>query len=321
MTNQLAKAEDRQQVQEVTQSPIVVQLKKMKSEFESALPEHITADKFIRTIKTAINLEPKLYKAITASDHGMRSFLAACTKAASDGLILDGKEAVLLTFRTKIGGKDSNQYAEVVQYIPMRDGLMKLARNSGEISAIQAEIVYRSDTFTYDAGSGEPPHHPAQWFAEDRGEPVGGYAVGRLKDGTVITEIMTRSQIMKIGLKTKNAHQYQPAGSEKPGDSWEEWWRKTLIRRLAKYLPKSSDREGQRFSDAATRVDDLYDADAEEVSAEPTLPAPPKKTRGAAKKAMQDITPKEPEPEREDPPHDPDTGELIEEEPIDNDPI
>ncbi|HUQ93845.1 MAG TPA: recombinase RecT [Bryobacteraceae bacterium] len=305
--NQLAK---QNAAEAVNENPVSVRLKQMHGEFTNALPAHISADKFIRTIKTAVNLEPKLYKAVQ-TDGGMRSFLAACTKAASDGLILDGKEAVLLTFNTKVS-KNPDRWEERVQYIPMRDGLLKLARNSGEISTIQVELVYEKDGFSYDAGSGSPPHHEASWFSNDRGAVVGGYAVGRLKDGSSVTEIMTARQILRIGAKTKNADQYDPA----KGASWEEWWRKTLIRRIAKYLPKSSDREGQRFADAATRIDDLYDGEANVAEDAPALPAPPRKKRGAAASAIKDITPK---PDDDIPPHDPETGELEEE--LDTDPI
>ncbi len=58
-------------------------LVKMTPEFAKALPGHITADKFVRTAQTAIALTRNIDKV-----RNPQSLLAACTKAATDGLIL-----------------------------------------------------------------------------------------------------------------------------------------------------------------------------------------------------------------------------------------
>lgn len=261
-------------------------------EFKKALPGHISVDKFIRTVQTAITMQPAIGEAAASSRDGMQSLMTACTKAATDGLILDGREAALVTFKGQ------------VQYMPMVAGLMKKARNSGDISSITAEIVYRNDPFSYNPSVDDAPDHRPDWFG-DRGEPVGVYAVCRLKDGSTVVEVMSAKQVLNIGAQSRNAGQYDP----KNGKNYGEWWRKTVIRRISKYLPSSSDRD--EFMQAVERIDEGFEYEA--TNNGPTEPAPqPVKKRGAAAAALKDVTPTE--PKREDPPHDPQTGEIMDDE-------
>src|SRR5438309_2044791 len=86
---------------------------RMGVEFGKSLPGHITADKFVRTAQTAVALTRNIDKV-----RNPQSLLAACSKAAADGLILDGREAALVI-----------DYNGDVQYRPMMRGLLKLAYN------------------------------------------------------------------------------------------------------------------------------------------------------------------------------------------------
>src|SRR3569832_649722 len=96
------------------QHPITVMQQTVLSlvdEFRKALPGHITAERFVRTTLTALAMTRNNDKVTN-----MGSLLTACTKAASDGLILDGREAALVV-----------DYHGDVQYRPMVRGLLKLA--------------------------------------------------------------------------------------------------------------------------------------------------------------------------------------------------
>ena len=60
-------------------------------------------------------------------------------------------------------------------------GLLDLAYRSGEISVIQAHVVYSEDQFSYSFGlKPELKHIPA---SGERGEPVYVYAIFHTKDG------------------------------------------------------------------------------------------------------------------------------------------
>ncbi len=183
---------------------------------------------------------------------------------------------------------------------------MKKARNSGEISNIAAHVVYENDKFEYVLGDDERIEHQPKMG--DRGKPIAVYAIVKMKDGTVQREVMDRDAVMRIATQSKNAAQYNPD----TGKNFGEWWRKTVIRRISKYLPSSSDRD--EFLQAVERIDDGFDYEA--TNNGPTEPAQqPAKQRGAGAAKLKDITPApQPEPPQETvqhEQHDPQTGEIM----------
>ena len=192
----------------------------MTPEFKAALPPQIPVDKFIRTTLTAISLNPELLQA------DRKSLLGSAMKAAQDGLLLDGREAAPVIFRTKEGPR--------VQYMPMVGGLLKKLRNSGELASISANVVYDRDQFEYELGDDERIVHKP-FLSEDRGKPIAVYAIARTKDGAVYREVMSVSDVEKVRAASR-------ASNNGP---WVNWWdemaRKTVIRRIAKRLPSSAD--------------------------------------------------------------------------------
>lgn len=275
----------------------------LKPHLRETLPKHIDPDAFARTIQTALQVQPDLMQATP------RSLMVACMKAATDGLILDGREAALVMRNVKIKDGGQERWEKQATYQPMVQGLMKLARNSGQIASIVAQVVYANDRFTYVLGDDERIEHAPAPLDQDRGKPIAAYAIVKLTDGTTIREIMRASEIINIGGQGSNSLQYDPA----KGKNFAEWWRKTVIRRITKYIPRSSDAVG-RFEQAAERIDEDF-----EFEAEVAPQAEPVKKRGAAAAAlagvgsdqpMKDIT-----PEPDLPPHDAETGEIMDDEP------
>ncbi len=195
-------------------------LVKMQPEFQAALPPQIPVEKFIRTTLTAVHMNPELLGA------DRRSLLGACMKAAQDGLLLDGREAAPVIFRTKEGPK--------VQYMPMVGGILKKIRNSGELASISAHVVYSNDQFEYELGDNENIIHKP-FLGEDRGKPIAVYAVAKTKDGAIYREVMSVADVDKV----------RQASRAKDAGPWVQWWdemaKKTVIRRMAKRLPSSAD--------------------------------------------------------------------------------
>lgn len=211
------------------------QLMAMTPEFKNALPSHIKPEKFQRVIMTVVQQQPDLI----AADR--RSLFASCLKCAADGLIPDGREAALVIFNTKEKWKDDQGiqregWVKKVQYMPMLIGIQKRARNSGEIAGIITQVVYENDEFTQRPDDFETPisHRPPSLGA-DRGKPIGAYAMVKLKDGTIIPEVMDISEIEKVRAVSK----------AKDGVPWTVWWdqmaRKTVFRRLSKWIPMDAD--------------------------------------------------------------------------------
>ena len=221
-------------------------LMRMTGQFKMALPAHIPPERFIRYAMTAIQNNPDLYS--DKSDR--RTLYSALMKAAQDGLIPDGREAALVLF-----GKD-------IQYMPMVEGLMKRARNSGMIKNWSVQVVKENDEFAYELGDNEHFIHKPK--LKDRGPTIGAYSIVTLKDGEKSREWMDIDQ-----LNTVRAQSKMPNGPAWKNNA-DEMYRKTVCRRHIKRLPKSTDNE--EFSEFLKRDDetmfDFNDEKPEEVKAE-----------------------------------------------------
>jgi recombination protein RecT len=203
---------------------------KMGDQFKAALPQHITVERFKRTLLTAVQMTPDLLEA------DRRTLFAAAMRSAQMGLLPDGREGAITAFFNKRAG------VKQCQFMPMFAGILKLIRNSGELSSIDAILVHRADKFTYHPGVDLVPVHEPDWFG-DRGEAIGVYAVAKMKDGSAYVEIMNRKQIEQVRAVSRSAD------SGPWRDWWEEMWRKSVIRRLAKRLPLSTDLDGVLHDD------------------------------------------------------------------------
>ena len=111
-------------------------IQQQEAELRKMLPPSIPSDKFVRTVQTAITLNPDLAEA------DKNSVLVACMKAASDGLVLDGREAALTIYNTK---QKDGTFKKMAQYIPMVAGIIKRVRNSGEVARLNAFVVHEND--------------------------------------------------------------------------------------------------------------------------------------------------------------------------------
>ena len=205
------------------------QLVAMSGELRNALPSHIKPEKFQRVVMTVVQQTPELL----AADR--RSLLASCTKCAADGLVPDGREAALVMFNTK--NKDGS-WEKRVQYMPMLVGILKRARNSGEIAGVIVNVVREGDEFTRRPDDFDKPvEHRMPKLGESRGRAIGAYALVKLKDGTIMHDVMDRDEIERV----------RAVSRAKDSGPWVQWWdemaRKTVFKRLSKYLPMDAEAE------------------------------------------------------------------------------
>lgn len=219
-----------------------VSLEKMSPQFKLALPSNVTPEKFVRVAMTAMQENDKLL----TTDR--TSLFASFTKCAQDGLLPDGKEAAIIPF-----GKSA-------VYMPMVAGILKKIRNSGEISSIAPHVVYENDKFEYWIDEkGEHIKHVPQLSGE-RGDPTHAYCIATTKDQSTYIEVMDFEQIEKVRKSSRNPDK----------GPWKDWWsemaRKTVLRRLSKRLPMSSDAQETVHQD-----DQLYDLEKPKLT-EPREP-------------------------------------------------
>ena len=187
------------------------------------------ANRLARIATTEIRKIPKLAQC------DQTSFLGAIMQCAQLGLEPGSAlgHAYLIPFdkNQKINGEWVTVATEV-QFIIGYRGMIDLARRSGQIVSISARTVYENDNFTYEFGLHEDLKH-IPTVGEDRGKMTFVYAVAKLKDGGLQFEVMSKYEIDLIRAKSK-------AGAKGPwAEYYEEMAKKTVIRRLFKYLPVS----------------------------------------------------------------------------------
>jgi recombination protein RecT len=212
---------------------------KMEPQFRAALPPQIQTEKFMRVVVTAVQSDPNLLAA------DQRSLFQSSMKAAQDGLIPDGREAALVVFNKK--NRQTGQYEKHVQYMPMMGGILKKIRNSGELGSISANVVHEKDQFDYELGDEEKIFHKPHLGAA-RGKPIAVYAIARMKDSSIYREVMSVEEVEAI----RSISRAKDDGPWK--DHWGEMAKKTVLRRLSKRLPMSTD-----LDTVMSRDDDLYE--------------------------------------------------------------
>ena len=210
------------------------QLEEQAANMKIMLPSHVPVAKFRRVVMTACIQDPKLFHA------DRRSLFVAAQKCASDGLLPDGREAVLLAFNTRVketlpDRTTRDVWKDIVTYIPMVQGIRTRMRNTGLVASAEAHVVYRNDKFFQQFGSDPKIVHEPPTLGTPRGDPVGAYAIIRLVSGEKIMEVMDRDEIDRVRSFSRN----------KDGPAWRGHWgemaRKTILKRAAKSAPTSAE--------------------------------------------------------------------------------
>ena len=175
-----------------------------------------------QVLEQALSTNPKLAQTTP------QSFLGAMMTAAQLGLEPNTPlgQAYLIPFK--------NHGTLECQFQLGYKGLIDLAYRSGEVSVIQAQVVYSNDDFSYSFGlNPELKHVPAK---SDRGDPIAVYAMFRTKDGGYGFEVMSMDDIRAHARKFSKAFGNGPWQT-----NFEEMAKKTVLKRVLKYAPLKSD--------------------------------------------------------------------------------
>lgn len=224
----------------------------VKQQIQNALPKHMDAAKMYRVLLTELTRIPDLNKCT------VKSVLSGLIQSSTLGLEPGGVlgHSYLIPYRNNKNGTYECQF--ILGY----RGMIDLARRSGQLVSIQAHAVYEKDTFEFEYGLNEKLRHLPS--LKDRGTFVCAYALAALS-GTVTVggqqayqfEVMTKEDVDKIrGRSQSSGSQYSPWKTD-----YEEMAKKTVIRRLFKYLPISTElrdviaaeEEFERDSDAGQK--------------------------------------------------------------------
>lgn len=133
--------------------------------------------------------------------------------------------------------RKSGDYTEA-QLMPSYQGLVKLLKDSGCVRQVYAHCRYDGDDFDYSLGTEVTIKHTPKFTSKNI---IGVYAVAVLPDNERVVEYMNREEVEGIRARSDGYRAYT-AGKIK-STPWvtdeQEMFRKTVIRRIFKYVPKT----------------------------------------------------------------------------------
>lgn len=194
-------------------------------------------ERFMQTFAQALAMEPKLAKCTRASVVG--GVLEIATLGLEPGVL---GQAWMIPFNNK----GTLEATVVIGY----RGFLELARRTGQVGAIAHGVVYEKDHWDWMLGNeGFIRHRPSG--EEDRGEFIAAWAQADIKG-------FQRPQFEVMLAREVNAIQRGAPSAKASFSPWkshlDEMRCKTVIRRLAKFLPMSDSMQ------RAVSIDEMLDA-------------------------------------------------------------
>lgn len=216
-----------QRREEKPETPLVRLLETMKTEIARALPKHIAPDRMARVTLTALRTTKDLARCTP------QSFLACVMTLSQLGL----EPSNGLGFAWLIPRKNKKMGTIECTVIIGYQGLMELARRSGQIRSISATAVYEGDEYEVRYGLHPDVTHRPNWTApRTPARLVGAYAVARVKDSDDPIFVF----VPRLEIEAARKRGASGAGVSTPWDTdYEAMALKTAVRRLFRWLPKS----------------------------------------------------------------------------------
>lgn len=248
---------------------------RLKPQLAIALPSALNPERVARIALTELRQNAKLAEAAMSNP---LSFAGAMLRAATLGFEVGNGlgHAYLVPYEKR--AKQNGQWVTVTietQLILGYRGMIELARRSGQIESLYAVEVYAGEPFDVELGLSNNIKHTRRFDVDTSPDAVVAvYAVAKLKGGEVQFEVMGRNQVEAIRVRSK-AKDSGPWVTD-----WAEMAKKTVVRRLFKYLPVSievkTSKETRNFSLEQLANDDAMTIDAttgEFINAESATPA------------------------------------------------
>lgn len=222
--NQLTKFENTSQLKQV----IAGQYQK---QIENFFGDNKKAMRFLSGLVSAVQRNPKLLECEPTTVINSFMTMAQLELMPSD---VSG-EAYVTPYNNK--KKVGNKWESVkeAQFQLGYQGLVTLFYRAGARSVI-SETVYDNDKFDYT--NGQVTHSP-DVFSDDRGEAKGAYCIVELHSGSKISKVMSKKEILEIGERFSKSFNsdFTPWKEENDPQLW--MWRKTVLKQLAKMVPKN----------------------------------------------------------------------------------
>lgn len=232
-------------------------MKTLAPQIRTALPKHLDGDRMARVALTAVRTTPKLAQC------DRWSFAACIIQSAQLGLEVNTPlgHAYLIPRKGQVTLQLGYQ------------GMIELARRSGQVSTIFAYTVHAGDTFEYELGLDPKLRHIPGEGAREAGNMSHVYAVAALKGSEHDRQfvVLTKAEV--------EARKARGAG----GPAWRTDYlamaKKTAVRALFTWLPKSPEMARATIVDQAPEIGqstrDVVDAEVADTVEAMALPPPP----------------------------------------------
>jgi recombination protein RecT len=236
--------------------------------------ELATVNKMRTTFMLQCRKNPKLMEC------SLGSIAQAFTDAGTIGLEPNGVYAHLIP------------YGKECKYMPDYKGFIKLARESGEISDMTANVVRENDVFEHEYGSNKYLKHVKSYGTDkERGKRIAAYSYVKFKDGSEDFRVLTEGEVMHA------------KKSSKSGNIWDNdpdpMWAKTAVRQHAKFLPSQ---KKLQLAAEMEEVMDLKDVDVSDITETKTKDnTSALKDKIAAKKKSKETKPAKAETKKDKP--------------------
>jgi recombination protein RecT len=209
-----------------------------KGQLQAVAATHMNPERMMRLMANAIRTTPKL------ADCDPLTLLGAMMTSASLGLEPNTPlgHAYLIPFQNRSKG------VVEVQFIIGYKGMISLARRSGAVVNIHADVVYEGDEFSYEYGSEQHLRHKP---SGPRKSPTHAYCHAKLVDGEAFIvlpwEVVIETRDASQGWKT--AKRYGKTDTTPWGAHLHAMAKKTAVRRLFDELPISIEEANSNLSD------------------------------------------------------------------------
>lgn len=229
-----------------------------------SLPSHMKPGTVMRSFAQAVSRQPDLMKV------DLRQAIGGFLTLAELGLPLTPAlgMAHMIPFRSRIYNRAARRWEDgyVLQIIIGYQGLIELAMRSGLVGGIHAEVVWPGDEFKFRLGTQQFLDHTPRGEQQPSSKPEWAWAIAHLRGDVMppfevypwrkVLGIRDRSQGYLKALAARD--EALKEGRAVPRTYTDAPWvrdeeamaRKTMIRALSKYLPKSAELQG------AAAVDD-----------------------------------------------------------------
>lgn len=229
MNGQITRVEDRPLRQVGSVRELLVN-RQAQSQLATVAAKHMNPERMMRVVANAIRTTPQLQEAEPMS------LLGALMTCASLGLEPNTPlgHAYLIPFRRKKKDAEGRwQSITEAQLIIGYKGFADLARRSGQVINLHADVVYDDDhEFSYEYGSNQHLRHRP---GPRKGQMLGAYCYVRLKEGEGHV-YMTRDEILAVRDKSQGwqtAKQFDKTAQSPWVVHEPRMWAKTALRRLA----------------------------------------------------------------------------------------